>query len=39
MDGSTEKVSLLDRFTMFTQKLGAQVHLRSLRDAFAIPLG
>lgn len=33
---STEKLSLLDRFTMFAAKLGNQIHLRSLRDAFAV---
>ncbi|ADU26412.1 PTS system, lactose/cellobiose family IIC subunit [Ethanoligenens harbinense YUAN-3] len=30
-----EKMSFIDKFTIFAQKLGAQVHLRSLRDAFA----
>ena len=30
-----EKKSFIDSFTMFAVKLGAQIHLRSLRDAFA----
>lgn len=30
-----EKMSFIDKFTIFAQKLGAQIHLRSLRDAFA----
>lgn len=30
------KNSFADRFTMFAVKLGNQVHLRSLRDAFAV---
>ncbi|MEC6748111.1 PTS transporter subunit EIIC [Marinilactibacillus sp. XAAS-LB27] len=31
-----ENNSFVDRFTMFAVKLGNQVHLRSLRDAFAV---
>ncbi|MBM6614478.1 PTS sugar transporter subunit IIC [Desemzia sp. RIT804] len=36
MNDSPEKVSFLDRFAMFAAKLGNQIHLRSLRDAFAV---
>ncbi|MCL2559215.1 MAG: PTS transporter subunit EIIC [Turicibacter sp.] len=31
-----ENSKFLDKFTMFAAKLGSQIHLRSLRDAFAI---
>ncbi|MBM7650671.1 PTS sugar transporter subunit IIC [Neobacillus cucumis] len=33
---SSEKMSFMDRFTMFAARLGSQVHLSSLRDAFAV---
>lgn len=36
MNDSSEKMSFLDRFAMFAAKLGNQLHLRSLRDAFAV---
>ncbi|WP_178196939.1 PTS sugar transporter subunit IIC [Ligilactobacillus sp. Marseille-Q7487] len=32
---STENTKFVDKFTMFAVKLGNQIHLRSLRDAFA----
>ena len=32
----TNKRSFMDKFTEAAMKFGAQVHLRSLRDAFAI---
>jgi cellobiose PTS system EIIC component len=35
LDGA-DKTSFLDKFTMFAAKLGDQIHLRSLRDAFAV---
>lgn len=34
MDSQNKKQTLIDKFTMFSAKLGNQVHLRSLRDAF-----
>lgn len=34
--GTQEKMSFIDKFTMFAAKLGGQIHLRSLRDAFAV---
>ncbi|MFP9128884.1 PTS transporter subunit EIIC [Niallia sp. BSM11] len=33
---TAEKLSFIDKFTMFAAKLGGQIHLRSLRDAFAV---
>ncbi|MCM3213061.1 PTS sugar transporter subunit IIC (plasmid) [Niallia taxi] len=33
---NAEKLSFIDKFTMFAAKLGGQIHLRSLRDAFAV---
>lgn len=34
-EDSAEKKSFLDSFAEFSAKIGNQVHLRSLRDAFA----
>lgn len=33
-----ENSSFIDKFTIFASKIGAQVHLRSLRDAFTVTM-
>lgn len=35
MSNSSEKVTAIDRFSYVAQKMGNQIHLRTLRDAFA----
>ncbi|MGX7393750.1 PTS sugar transporter subunit IIC [Carnobacterium mobile] len=35
MSDSSEKMSITDRFAYVAQKMGNQIHLRTLRDAFA----